>query len=245
MDIIQVAGLVGSLATIILGVIAIWLSLYFYRRSNELYTALTSMISRVESSSRVTEVATKDIIQPIVATVQRMFQGDAREHVEILRPALMQRFAASLEEALSELPEGKKQRARTAIYKEIDAFLGTLKQKIGMPPLEVKSDGAAGIDEQTAETLKPIPGSDLYDWVPFLRRIRDLQATHKFISVKWLRETKLSREPEMREALQVALDRGMLQRYYVQNPHNPTFPTLGCRLNEDHPVVKKVIEAVG
>jgi len=38
---LKILSIVSSLATVILGVTAIWLSLYFYRRSNELYAHMT------------------------------------------------------------------------------------------------------------------------------------------------------------------------------------------------------------
>ena len=180
---IQVASIFGAVATIILGVIAIWLSLYFYRRNNDLYNSFTNIISRIEASSKVTEEMSKGVVQPLVTNM-----------IDSLRSTVVQRSAASLDEVLKGLPEEQKRKAREAIYKEFNAFIGTLKEKIGVRPLAPKEESIAPVAERIQEKLHTIPGSKLYDWMPFIRRIRDLEATHRFLSVKWLRETKFSRE---------------------------------------------------
>lgn len=242
---IQIVSLVAALFAIALAVIVLWLSLYFYRRNNELYTSLSDMLSRVEASSKVAEVASKDIIKPIVEVVQEIFQGSARGRIDSLRPMFMQRSSAKLEEVLKELPESEKRKAREAIYNEIDSFLGTIRQQLGAGLLVSQSEMAAPAAESIPSKLVPIPGSVSYDWMPFIRRIRDFEAGHRFLSVKWLRETKFANEREMQDTLQIAIDREMLVTYYVDNPKNPVFPTLACRLNREHPVVRETLQAIG
>jgi len=242
---IEVVGFVVAVAALVLGVVAIWLSLYFYRRSNDLYNSLNNIISRIEASTKVTEVASKDMIRPIIQTVQEVFRSGARGHIESLRPSIIQRSAAGLNEALKGLPEPEKSKAREAVYAEIDAFIGTLKDQISLEFLPIRNLDTTKPTETTPAESKPIPGSISYDWLPFIRRIRDLRAEHRFLSVKMLREKAFGNEPESQEALQIAIDREMLSTYYIDNPKNPQFPTLACELNSEHPIVREIIQAIG
>lgn len=243
--IIQVASLISAVAALILGVVAIWLALYFYRRSNDLYNSLNSIISRIEASTKITEVASKDIIRPIIQTLQEVYQSSTRGHIESLRPIIIQRSAASLDEALKDLPEPEKSRAREAVYAEIDAFLGTLKEQIGLEISPIRNLSTTMPVEVIPAESRPIPGSISYNWMPFIRRIRDLQARNRFLSVRMLREKAFGDEPDSQEALQIAIDRKMLSTHYVDNPKNPQFPTLACKLNSEHPVVKEILKAIG
>lgn len=242
---IQVVGFILAVAAVVLGVVAIWLSLYFYRRTNDLYNSLNNIISRIEASAKVTEVASKDMIRPIIQTVQEVFQSGARGHIESLRPTIIQRSAAGLDEALKGLSEPEKSKAREAVYAEIDSFLGTLKDQISVEFSPIRNLNTAKSVETIPIESKPIPGSISYDWIPFIRRIRDLQAGHRFLSVKMVREKVFGNEPDSQEALQIAIDRKMLSTYYVDNPKNPQFPTLACGLNSEHPIVKEIIQAIG
>lgn len=242
---IQVVAITLGVVAIILGGVTIGLSFYFYRMNTALYTSLTDIISRIEASSRATEVASKDIIKPIVETVQEIFQGIARGRIDSLRPTILQRSAAGLDEALRELPESEKRKAREAVYKEIDSFLGTIRQQLGIGPLVSEKEMVASTAEAIASKPVSIPGSVLYDWMPFIRRIRDFEVSHRFLSVKWLRETKFANEREMQETLQIAINMEMLLTYYVDNPKNPLFPTLACKLNWEHPVVREILQAIG
>lgn len=65
-DLLQVVGLIGSLATIILGVIAIWLSLYFYRRSNEIFAAIFKALLDITASTKTTEATTTQVTSRVL-----------------------------------------------------------------------------------------------------------------------------------------------------------------------------------
>jgi hypothetical protein len=242
---IQIACFAATVVALVLSIVAIWLSLYFYRRSNEVYNSLSGVVSRIEASTKVTEVASKDMILPIVQTVQEVFRSSARGHIDSLRPAIIQRSAAGIDEALKELSEPERTKIREAVYAEIDSFLGTLKYQMSSEFSPIGNLDTIRSSVTIPTTSKPIPGSISYDWVPFIRRIRDLQAGNRFLSVKHLRETVFKNEPDSQEALQVAIDKEMLSTYYHDNPKNPQFPTLACKLNSEHPVIREIIQAIG
>ncbi len=100
--VLKVAGLIGSLSTIILGVIAIWLSLYFYRRSNEVYIALNTILSRVEASSKTTEVTSTQVTSRLIDGVIGSLQ---RENLAKVEHTAMLRISEKVESGASTIAE--------------------------------------------------------------------------------------------------------------------------------------------
>ena len=95
--ILKLLSIVGAVATIVLGVLAIWLALYFYRRANEINNALIQMVARIEASSKSTEVAstqfTGRLIDAVTGTLDQTTLDQIEEKVtlrilERLKPAL-------------------------------------------------------------------------------------------------------------------------------------------------------------
>ena len=64
---------------------------------------------------------------------------------------------------------------------------------------------------------------------------------YPFFSIKFLREKVFARDPVVQEALQFAIDNGILETYDQPNPKNPAWPTKACRLKRDHPVVQGIL----
>jgi hypothetical protein len=211
--VLEVASVVGSLATIILGIVAIWLSLYFYRRSSEVFNALTQILSRVEASSKTTEVTstqvTSRLVEGVISSLQRTTLGKVEE------PTLL-RISERVNKALQSQPEAVREQAIKEIRDELKELFSVLKAEAA-------------------------PSSLDYDWGPFIRRIHQLEAENKFLSVKWLNETKFADDPAMQEALQVAIKDGLLELYSRDNPRNSAFKTTACKLAHRHQTVKKVL----
>jgi hypothetical protein len=249
LTVIQVVGLIGSIATIILGIIAIWLSLYFYRRNNELSNSLNSIISRIEAQTRATEITSTNLITPVVSTVLAAITDSMTSRVENVGRQITQRSAASVERLLMAVTGQEKQRAREEFIKEIDSLVGILRHEVVPRSQTTEAGGIQPMIPGGAGTVVTIatlpPGSPTYNWTPFIRRIRDLENTHPFLSVKWLRENRFAREPQTQEALQVAIDRRMLETYHLDNPNNPSFPTLCCKLNPEHSIASRILESIG
>jgi hypothetical protein len=236
---IQVTSLIGTLSTIILGVTAISLALYFFRESHRLHTSLSEILLRIRESSTATDVRTKEVLDPVLKAILGLVRDSTRSRVEDLSHLFMQRSAAKLDKVLKAETDEEKGAARREFIDELNALLGTLKHEVGKVGLALDSERTPIIEEEAEP-----PGSSSYNWTPFIRRIRDLQASHRFLAVKWLRETKFSDDPEAQEALQVAIDRSMLATYYRDNPKKPQFPTLCCKLDQDHPVVGQSLQAI-
>jgi len=235
--VLQITSIVGTLSTIILGVIAIWLSLYLYKMSNQIHASVTTILSRVEASTKATEVASKDVLHPVIETILGVVRESMRSRIDTLSPQLVHRATARLQEALNAQTPEQKETIRQEFLAEFNDLIGTLRQ-------EVEKVSAPPVVEEAKAKPAAVPGSPSYNWTPFVRRVRDLEEQHQFLSVKWLREKKFASDPEAQEALQVAIDRSMLSTYYIDNPKNPNFPTLCCKLNREHPVVRKILDAI-
>ncbi len=245
--VIQIASVVGTLSTIILGIVAIWLSLYFYRRSNELNNSVRNLLSEIKESSRVTETTSRDLLNPTVRTILDIVQNRTRTSIESEGYIFMQRSAAKLDQVLKAQTVEEKEAARRAFIDEVNSLLGRLRHEVGKVGLALEPESGPVVNQPTPiKPTLPLPGSPSYNWIPFIRKIRDMEANpnRKFLSVRWLRETIFSRDPEAQEALQIAIDRLMLSTYYQDNTKNPKFPTLCCKLNQDHPVVNQILQAI-
>ena len=206
---------------------------------------LSSIISRIEASSKASEVASKDIIQPIIETVRDMIQGSTQKQIDSLSANIVQRSAARLEETLKDMPEETRHEVRDVLNAEVSAFLGTLKQQIATTPSISHVETPEPRAGTTATQFASLPGTPTYDWMPFIRRIRDMETHNRFLSVRMLREKAFPGDPSTQEALQIAIDKGLLSTYYVDNPKKPRFPTKACKLNRDDPVVRTVLGAIG
>jgi hypothetical protein len=85
------------------------------------------------------------------------------------------------------------------------------------------------------------PTSPEYDWGPFVRRVDELQRSNAYLSVKWLHRKVFAGEPGMQEALQIALERGILRTFHRDNPRRASFPTLCCELDITDAIVARTL----
>src|SRR5258708_38671532 len=80
--VLKLLSIVGAVATIVLGVLAIWLALYFYRRANEINNALIQMVSRIEASSRNTELTSTQFTGRLIDVVAGNLDHNALKQIE-------------------------------------------------------------------------------------------------------------------------------------------------------------------
>ena len=241
---IQITTLIGTTAAIILGVIAICLTLYFYRRANEFDISMRDVLSEIQRSSRVTEATSRDVLHPVVETILGVVRSSTRSSIDSAGQTFMQKSAARLDRLLKAETDEDKKAARQSFIDEINSLLGTLRHEVGKVGVALEPQRVPAGRKPIREDISAMPGSPSYNWTPFVRRIRDMQLTHKFLSVKWLREKKFGQDPELQEALQIAIDRSLLLTSYRDNPANPAYPTLCCELNPDSPIVRDVLETI-
>lgn len=141
------------------------------------------------------------------------------------------------------LSKGRVDRIEQELWLRISSKLEEVLQPRGATEVEATK---REVKEKLAEAFQTLraraaPSSIGYDWGPFVRRIAELEGQHRFLSVKWLNEKRLVGNPDMQEALQVALTNGILESYYVDNPKNKEFPVHACRLNPTDPIVSRIL----
>jgi hypothetical protein len=268
----QYASLVGTVSTIVLGLVAIFLSLYLYRLSNELSLSTRTTLSRIETSSRVSEVTSRDMLHPIVTAVVDTISGGTRQRFTEWNKDLMRVIGVAFDRISSATTEDDKRQAREQLIKQIDALVRNMPDDMAqaaselakhalhlielspqtavwaVPQVKTEKDlreAVLRVQELDQASVGLSPGTSDFSWVPFLRRIRDLEKNHPFLSVKWLDQKRFAERPEDQPTLQIAIKKGILITYSLPNPTNPGFPTLACRLNREHPLVTRVLTAVG
>jgi len=213
--VLKVLSIIGAVATIALGILAIWLSLYFYRRSNEINNAIVQMLSRIEASSKTTEVTSSRFTGRLLDAVTGNLDRAGLERIE---EKLTLRILERIRPVLKSAPQHVSKEAAKGVQEELAELFTTLK-------------------------VEAAPTSLDYDWGPFIRKIDELESKRKFLAVKWLNEKVFAGDPTMQEALQVAAKNGILQLYKKDNPTNAAFPTTACQLAREHPTVKRILKA--
>lgn len=204
-----------------LAVIAIWLSLHFYRRGNDIYLKTLDFLSRIEGQVGRIEVLTGHTEEASTKVTGRLLDGvlgqlpspskiDQTEEATVLQ--LAERVAAVL---------GPKRTQETdAIQKGIQ---------------EVVSNAFTAVKAQVA------PASIEYDWGPFVRRIDAIEKTHKFIGISLLHKRIFADEANLREALQFALRNGILIQEFVPNLPGQAHSVRACKLDRTNEIVIKAL----
>lgn len=230
-NLLQIISLVGSLATIILGVVAIWLSLYFYRRSNEINNAIGNKLSTIEVSSKMTETTSVNILQPVLETVMSLIKNSTISGFDNLKTRYMGNIDIEIEKLSLAKTDDDKQKAMKSLRHAIDSFYGTLTNQID------KIDITPSPHSFPKQTEGVIYGFSRSEWVNFIQKINKLESENDFLSVKWLRNKLFENDPDFQKMLQIAIDKRILLKDYLTNKKNPQFPTLACKLDRDNPLV--------
>ena len=194
--------------SIALSAVAMWLSIHFYRLSNELSNHLMQALAELKVSAKTTEATATQI----TSRAMDVLAGHLERRIAEAEQESRSQVARSLERVLAESPPEERREARVAATRALADAFGKLKDSVA-------------------------PASHEYDWAPFLRRVAELQRAHQYLSVKWLHQKVFADETDTQQALQVALAREMLRTYQLPNPRSPGHPTLCCELNPAHPIV--------
>lgn len=208
----DIVNLALSLFSTALSIFALWLSVRFYQLSNDLNNRMVQTISELAVSAKTTEATTTRITSRALDVLAGHFEHRIEEAEEESRVEV----ARSVARALAGAPPREREKAQAAATRAVaDAFT------------KLKSSVA--------------PASPEYDWGPFVRRIRDLQRSNQYLSVKWLHQKVFADDPGLQEALQIAITRTMLRTYSRANPKDRGHPTLCCELDLTNSVVVQAL----
>lgn len=70
-------------------------------------------------------------------------------------------------------------------------------------------------------------------------KIEEMQKSQSFLGLNFLTKKIM---PEKLDLISKAIETGILIKYKVDNPAKEGFPTSACKLNEEHPLVKKFLK---
>lgn len=240
-DLAQFIGLAGALATVILGGVAIWLSLYFYEASSSLHGQLTTIMSRIEASSKAAEQASTDVLAPTMKMILGVVQESLGEKIGATSSQMIGTVAEKLRVIERAGTEPEREAARKALFESLDKGMRSLKHNIGSS-LQIAPEVEQRNEATQLARLAPVGQAPRIDWLAFIRRLRSIQENNHFVSVRRLKTKSFEDEPAYQDAVQVALDRGILVTYRHPNPKIPEHPTLACKLNPDNEIVRACLE---
>lgn len=108
------------------------------------------------------------------------------------------------------------------------------------------SDEFITIEKLFGITPSPKAGAELLheeeeiDFDALIGKIDELQKCHSYLGLKFLDQKLL---PGQADLITKAIDMGILIKYRMPNPGNPSgFQTSACKLNEENPEVKRVLK---
>jgi hypothetical protein len=210
----SIAGLISALFAIPMAFIAMWQSVHFYRMSNDAGNRLLQAIADLAVSARSTEATTTQV----TTRALDVLAGHFEQRVEQAEREGRMRVAESVARALSDAPPQDRHDAQAAATRAISETFTRLKTSVA-------------------------PTSEDYDWGPFIRRMSGLQRNNLYLSIKWLHQKVFASEPGMQEALQIAIELRILDTYRRHNPVQPRYPTLCCKLNREHHLVRETLRS--
>jgi hypothetical protein len=108
--------------------------------------------------------------------------------------------------------------------------------------MELQTSSLASLPERNIIEHRPGTGTVVAPGLPgLIKWIAKHEPKYSFFSIKFLRERVFAKDPVLQEALQFAIDNGVLETYDQPNPKNPAWPTKACRLKRDHPTVQGIL----
>lgn len=140
-----------------------------------------------------------------------------------------------LNKELRDVDQAVKDRVREKVHSQLSGFFRAIQVH---PPLSVSPDSGSAKEDPVADR----PGAIIAPAVPRLVKwLVENEKKFSFFSVKFLRERVFDSDPAAQEALQFAIDQGILETYKMDNPINPSWPVTACRLNRDHPTMRHIL----
>lgn len=195
------------------------------------------LLHKIEISSSTTELISKEILNPVIATIINILSESTKTKVDSIGSMFMSNLTPKLDRLLAAKTAGEKSMARKEFINATGGLLGKLRGELGKVGLSLEPEYSSIL----------APGASSYNWTPFIQKIYDIENSRKlgFISVKWLRGKKFKNNSEYQNALQIAIERKLLSTYTINNPRKPQYPVLCCMLNKEHPIVSQALNILG
>jgi hypothetical protein len=233
MNTMTIVGLIVSVIGGVLGGFSIVVTWKLYQAGMQLHLQTVALLSDIKASSRTTEVTSTRFTERLVGALVELLGRDVKSSLVVGRATLAERIDSVLQETLSKADKDVAKRVRDQVQKELSSAFRAMEfqtASIARLPESEAVEGRPGIKSVVTPGL-----ASLVKW------ILDHETKYTFLSIKFLREKVFGRDTVVQEALQFAIDNGVLETYDQPNPKNPSWPTKACRLKMDHPLVRGIL----
>lgn len=234
----EVLGLIVGVIGGALGAFSIAVTWKLYQAGARLNLQTVALLTEIKASSHTTEVTSTRFTERLVGALIELLGRDMKSSLVVGRTALAERIDSLLAEALSQADQPVAQKVREQVGFELAKAFRTMEFQTA----SLTRFPEPGLEQSSTAGSKAVvaPGVPrLIKWIMKHKRKYD------FFSVKFLREKVFAADPAVQEALQFAIDEGILEMYDQPNPKNPSWPTKACRLKREHPVVRAILGETG
>jgi len=231
---LTIISLVASILGAILAIVAIVVTLILFFASHKTSLSILDFLADIKSSATKTESSQTSTIERLIEVIAQRSTYDTLEEAEDVSLGV-----AQVLEHDPGIDDTAKVRLRNNIERVLKSSFKSLTYKLRSIPQEVSDTAISGPSRDIAYTSQQPAGmSRVFRWI--LRN----EGKYDFIGVHFLRATIFRVDPAAQEALQDAIDRNLLTLYKVDNPEKPEWKTTACKLNRDHPEVKRILSSI-
>lgn len=238
MDPMSILGLIVGVIGGALGAFSIAVTWKLYQAGAKVNLQTVALLTEIKASSHTTEVTSTRFTERLVEALIETQGRDMKSSLAVGRATLAERIDSLLADALSQASPQVAEKVRGRVRLElVNAFRTMEFQTASLTRLPEPGLAESSAGGSSAVVAPGVPR--LINWIV------KHEPKYNFFSVKFLREKVFAADPAVQEALQFAIDQGILEVYDQPNPRNPSWPTKACRLKREHPVVHAILGETG
>lgn len=233
MDMMSVLSLIVSVIGGALGAFSIAVTWKLYQAGTQINLQTVGLLAEIKASSHTTEVTSTHFTERLVGALIELLGRDVKSSLVVGQATLAERIDSVLAATLSHMDDDAGIKVRERVQSELARTFRAM---------EFQTASLARLHQPELSEQSASPRAVVAPGVPRLVKwILKNETSFSFFSVKFLREKVFAGDPVVQEALQFAIDEGILETYDQPNPKNPAWPTKACRLKRDHPIVRGIL----
>lgn len=234
-NLLSLIGLLVGIIGGVLGAFSIIVTWKLYQAGNRINIEAMKILSQVQTSSHTAEITSTHYTDRLVGALVDHLNRDMQSSLAAGRAMVTEHVDAALDAELRKIDKDIASRIREKVHHELSSTFRAI--QVQSSSLSKFSDSESIKDHIAAQSKALVaPG------VPrVVRWIVENESKFRFFSVKFLREKVFKSDPASQEALQFAIDQGILITYELENPVNPSRPTTACKLDRDNPLVSEIL----
>jgi hypothetical protein len=237
MDLMSIVGLIVGVIGGALGAFSILVTWKLYQAGDQLNRQTLLLLADIRGSSHTAETTTTRFTERLVGALIELLNRDVRSSLAVGQTTLAERIDSVLVGALSTAEPQIAQKVRGRVRVELAKAFRSIEFQTASLARLPKSELAESSIGGSRVVAPGLPS--LIKWI-----VKN-EPKYSFFSVKFLREKLFAGDPVIQEALQFAIDEGVLETYNQPNPKNPAWVTKACRLKREHPTVCAILAEAG